>query len=396
MENKLLDFPNFEGMDLQALAEGRTTTVKSEEKKEEEIKEATVETTEKTVEQPSVIDPSYGNLDELLKEDETKKSSNYEEEEEENPKEEPTSTDTNDKKEPTDVIQKFKDAVEFGTFVVPDDFEFDGSEEKFNEALELTRQHYFEQAEEILRENIRDPRLKELIEYGLQGGDFANLELFNQYQNIETNFENADIENEEVQKQILKAYYQTTAAALGENKINKLIEEDVETGKLKEIAINYRQWFVTEANREKARLQAEAATQREAERKAAVEYNKNFQKALAETKFADGKKSEILSSFSTTKLQDGREVLNWQYKLMLVQSNPESFIQLLDILNTYDEQKGFSFGAVASKVKSEERKSLFDKFKGKKESEATSSARKQEEQNRAMLRNPIDRYVKKL
>lgn len=396
MENKLLDFPNFEGMDLQALAEGRTTTVKSEEKKEEEIKEATVETTEKTVEQPSVIDPSYGNLDELLKEDETKKSSNYEEEEEEKPKEEPTSTDTNDTKEPTDVIQKFKDAVEFGTFVVPDDFEFDGSEEKFNEALELTRQHYFEQAEEILRENIRDPRLKELIEYGLQGGDFANLELFNQYQNIETNFENADIENEEVQKQILKAYYQTTAAALGENKINKLIEEDVETGKLKEIATNYRQWFVTEANREKARLQAEAATQREAERKAAAEYNKNFQKALAETKFADAKKSEILSSFNTTKLQDGREVLNWQYKLMLVQSNPESFIQLLDILNTYDEQKGFSFGAVASKVKSEERKSLFDKFKGKKESEATSSARKQEEQNRAMLRNPIDRYVKKL
>lgn len=403
MENKLLEFPNFEKMDLLAIAEGREPNDinpenKDEDKGDKSKEEKEIDDTKKEYQDP--IDPTYRDLNKLLEEQEkeVKKTSNYEEEEEKEDKDKDKSSSSKKEtsEEVTEIIAKFKEAVEFGTFIVPEDFEFDGTEDKFNEALEHTRNHYIQEAEEQITSSIKDPLLKEIIDYGMKGGQFANLNLFGQYQQVQNNFENADIENEEVQKQIVRAYYETTAAALGADKINKLVDEEVDSGKLKETATQYQNWFVQEAKAAKAELDRKAKAQRDAEIQAAQEYNKKFQQALDSTNFAKTKKQEILSSFQTVKTQDGNEVLNWHNQLMQVQNNPEHFILLLDILNTYNPKEGFSFGVVESKIKEKERKTIFDKFKGKKESDATSSTRQTTEEKVELLRNPADRYVTKI
>ena len=411
MDNQGLNFPDFDGLDLQALAEGREPNgiVKSVEAKKEEEKEE-----EHKEDNRNAIDPVYKDLDltgnDAAKKEEKEKS-NYEIEGEEADAakaaealeaakadmESNTDADVDTDVDSDDpIVVKFQEALDFGTFIVPEDFKFDGSEEKFNEAVELTQAHYAQEAETSLTSSIQDPKLKEIVDYGIKGGKFADIESFGQYQQIQNNFETADLTDEDVQKEVMRSYYQTTAGSLGADKINKLVDEEVDSGKLKEAAEQAQQWFINETTKEKTRLATEAKGKLDAEKEASKVYNQNFQKALNETKFQDNKKREIVGSFDQVKLEDGQELLKWHYNLMQVQSNPSHFIELLDILNTYNEEKGFNFTKIKNKVKTEETKSLFDKFKGNNESAASGSRVKKEQAQTGLLRNPVDRYVKKL
>lgn len=392
MENQLLKtFPTFDGIDLNAIIEGKKGTEEySEDKKK-------VEETKKDDDEPEVIpviDQSFGNLDKIVnseEKDEDKKKSNYEEEEDIEDKKDVELSE--DQKE--EVITKFKEAVEFGTFIVPEDFEFDGSEEKFQEAVELTKAANFEQAEKALAESIQDPKLWDIIEHGLKGGKYANLELFNQYNQIVDNFETIDLSSEQNQRLVLEDYYKTTAPTLASSKVQKLIEEEYEDGTLEDTAKAAAKWFVDTANKEKSALSQQTKAKRDQEILESQEYSKKFNQTLNTSGLSKDKKKEILNSFAEIKAPTGETMMHWHQQLSTVQSNPEHFIELLDILNTYDPKVGFKFDKIKSESKKEVYKSAFDRFKGGTTESiiGSGSTSKKESTKTGTLRNPVDRYI---
>lgn len=216
---------------------------------------------------------------------------------------------------------------------VGDDFEFDGSAEKLQEAHDATIQTYKESAYGAIMSALPE-NLQGLLQYALAGGDD-----YDQFLNQSASF---DIESVAGQEAVIRYFYKNTAN-WDDKKIDRYISK-LDEEELSEEAqdLNIQ---IDEANKDaqKAVVQAE-----EDRKKVAIESHKALQANIAQTIDKAGyieqsRKANIKNfMFNPIRRADG-SLTEYSRVLQSIQSNPDHLAQLADLLFDYDKDKGISY-----------------------------------------------------
>ena len=213
--------------------------------------------------------------------------------------------------------------------------------EQEEDALQFVRQRAY-----------KDPLVGQLFDYGFYGAEFADLPNMYGALKQQYNYNNYDLSTEEAQEVIVKLYLSDGLDANNARDkkmlayIPKQIAQYKDENKLKKEAEVAKKYFVEQAKeqanalqQETIRLMQEEEARLAYEARAQVEWNKNFQKALDESKWSDGKKAAIIQEASFVKLNNGDEIPLWQYKQNIIFNDPKLFQLFLDFTSRYDIEK---------------------------------------------------------
>jgi len=262
---------------------------------------------------------------------------------------------------PEQAQEIFQTYIDLGILNLPEDFKFDGTEEGLQKAIALDNELRMEAVTEDLKNQIKDPRVFELIDHGVKGGQFADLNKLFAIQQREIDLEKIDTSKDDQAKQVIEK--QLSASGLSSKRIASTIEVLEDKGELKDAADEALATLKEAAGKEKKNVQAFAEKQNKQAKQNQERYEHEFLSAVDEAGYLPAKKQQILNTFQPIKFNDGSEMTNYQYKYQLISSNPKDFLKLVEIISDYDPKKGFSTkreGDAATTVSS---KSLLDKLK---------------------------------
>jgi len=237
-----------------------------------------------------------------------------------------------------------------GLILVGDDYEFDGSPEKFQEVIESTRSNMQTAGAQMIWEQLPDS-YKLVLEHGLNGGNDINA--VKEVINGQTDLDSLDLEDEGTQENLMVNYLKRTTK-YDDNKIQKAIARIKATGDLEEeaeSALSELKGIYREEKEALVRQQAEE--QQKAVQTQQESYN-NFLHTVGDMKMPDDRKRKIVSSIWTVgDYGEYENVSYFNYIDYIVKNNPEHLAQLAEIYLDYDSQKGFTSDTIKRKVKSE-------------------------------------------
>jgi polyhydroxyalkanoate synthesis regulator phasin len=231
-----------------------------------------------------------------------------------------------------------------GVLVTPEDFEFDGTADKFKEALEHSKKAYDDNAKERLMQKLPDAE-RRYFEYLVNGGD--DLE---EFQANYIDYDSVDMSSEEVQKQVIAHQYKTTTR-FSDERIQKLIDRSVSDGSLLDDATEAmsllkseqasKQQEILEANQRKAqaRLEKEA------------DFRNNVTTSISELDYLTAERQKKVKNFYVNPVtkSDGQKT-EFTRVMDKLKSNPTHLAQLADILYEYNEKDGLNLDRL-SKLK---------------------------------------------
>lgn len=229
---------------------------------------------------------------------------------------------------------------------LPEDFVFDGSPAKVEEALDLTKNSLKEEASADLWNKLPE-KFKPLLEYGLKGGE--SLEDFYSVFAV-PDYESLNLDSVETQRSVIYDYYKKSSN-FTDDKIHKIIsrveaaeelreaaEEAVED--LKEITVNNQKNFLKQ--------QEEAKKQQELETK---ERTIALANAIQETTFIHPTRKNKVKTFFFEPIRVGENTTtSFNHTINNILSNPEHQAQLADILLDYDVKSGFDTKRLEKRV----------------------------------------------
>lgn len=222
---------------------------------------------------------------------------------------------------------------------LPEDFQFDGTPEKFQEALDLTKKATYDKTAQAFFEHLPDD-FKPLLTYALKGGESVD-DFIKLYSTQE--FERLDPTKEEDQKAILFQYYKQQNANYDDAKIHRIIAR-LNEDDLPEAA----QESYNELLEQKAERQAQLIQKAEADNQARAEDNRQkveaLNKAIETTNLLDDNRRTKVKGFFFNRLtvNGGEPTTEFNHTIQQIFSNPEHQAQLADILLDYDPKKGLS------------------------------------------------------
>jgi hypothetical protein len=254
-----------------------------------------------------------------------------------------------DSTEDTDIFKVyFEDLKEKNFLDLPEDFEFKGTEESLQEALELTKTKLAE-------------KTRQEIETGFQEFVFNNLkQIQNTYNTVD--FEQIDLSSEDTQKEVVRYYLQKTTKFKPEQ-IEKKINQFEQFAELEDEAKTALEELKVFDKEEKAQMAKAAAEYEKVQTKAREDADKLFRKTLKETDEVSGikiNKDKVFSSlYNPVKLEDGSVTTNFNYKLNQVLSDPKKTIFLAHLL-----ENDFELGKIEdTKVNTKAAKTLKEKLR---------------------------------
>lgn len=257
---------------------------------------------------------------------------------------------------------------ETGALTLPEDFEFDGTEESFSKALETSKNQVREETLlniwQALPEDFRP-----LLQYGLNGGQ--SLE---EYMSVfSSDVSKLSVATPEDQKKIIYQYLKTTSKH-PEERIQRIIsryeDEDLleETAKdflvdLKEIEEERKADLV-----EKAKVEAQ---QRKAEAEKIIE---GINSSIASIDTDASRKNKLRAFFFNEVELDNRKATEFDLVINSIKSNPSHMVQLADILLEYTSKDGFNMERFTKKGETKATKT-FEKLLEQKLDPKTKSTR---------------------
>ena len=213
-------------------------------------------------------------------------------------------------------------------------FEIDGSEESIQQAKEQTVRNYQRSAVNAILSKLPQ-RLQDMAIYALKGGtDFDSFE--------KGTSEELNIDTLEGQTNTLKTYYKNVLQ-WDSNKIEKYLsrldENDVAEeatdlkSKLETLEIKQRQDKIKEQEEEDKNRTLKLQ-----------EFNNRVKTNIDQAGFVPSARKTKLNNFvfNTARKEDG-VMTELVRTFNTIQSNPEHFVQLADLLLDYDPQKGIAF-----------------------------------------------------
>ena len=110
---------------------------------------------------------------------------------------------------------------------------------------------------------------------------------------------------------------------------------------------------------------------------------------LDELKLSKSERERVLASFEQTKVGE-QNLTDWQARIVQVQQNPEHFIEMLQLLQSYDPKNGFSFDKQKRQGKTQSNRSLASTLSKPRRGKSSSSNTRN---SGGARRNPIDRNI---
>lgn len=235
---------------------------------------------------------------------------------------------------------------------VPEDFQFDGTAEKFEEAFLTSKNRIRNTVAENLLGSV-SPELRPIIDFAVNGGKSLD-DYINSHNVID--YDSVDLSVPEVQVNILRKYYSETTNYTPD-KIEKLIArlgEDVEQeaydaiNDLKELQTQKLAAYQT--NLKNQELQQQEIQKKERD---------SISKAIdSSAHFDTDRKGKVKAFIFNTKRVGSSEATDFSRTVENIKSNPLHFSQLADLLMDYSSNDGFSFDRIKRKERSSINKSI--------------------------------------
>lgn len=251
---------------------------------------------------------------------------------------------------------------EKGLLAVDEEFEFDGSLEKFEEAVSKTAEKLPELGADKLWNTLPED-VKGIVKYALEGGN--DLETYFRATRIDRDLAQLDPDNPDDRKEIMHRYYKATTS-YDDAKIDRLISRLEEIGGIEE------EVYTTYA--ELKDIYAEQIAQQVAEQQAQIKQQEEFQRqymdaisSTIDTKYKDAKNKDKLKAFilNPVNTEDFSGTMI-QKSLGKILNTPEHLVQLASLLmDNYNEEKGFVLDKLENKLQTKVTKTLRDRLSGK-------------------------------
>lgn len=235
-----------------------------------------------------------------------------------------------------------------------DDFAFDGTPEKLQEALDTTKSKYVEQAYSALLEKLPEQG-KALLSYFYNGGDnFQDyMDAFNS-----TPASKLDITTENGQREAVFQWYKATSKHT-DDRINKFIARlELDDSLASEAESALEELKTIEANRT-AEL-TELATQKKQQQETQYREERALLQKVIPT-IADKSRQPKLESFLFNQIKKGDKVKTpFNFTLEQIGATPEHLVQLADILLDYNPTTGFNMSRLEQRVATKQVNNLKD------------------------------------
>lgn len=260
----------------------------------------------------------------------------------------------------------FEFLKEYGVLSTPEDFEFDGTPEKLQEALDLTRDSLKESVAKHLWETLPED-FKPLLQYALSGGrsleDYMDAYAQPDYSTLDL----SDVEN---QRRVMYDYWANTSEYTPE-KINRMISSLEKSGDLESEALETAQELNALIEERKATLIERAKEEEEARKAQVQEQTKKITTTIQALPNVDTARKNRLQTFMFTpvKYEEGYST-GLNRTISQITSNPEHFVQLADLLADYRPDQGFDFNRLKTQLKTETNKSFREQINSKLDSKS--------------------------
>jgi hypothetical protein len=233
---------------------------------------------------------------------------------------------------------------------LPEEFEFDGTEEKFKEAYELTNERRKNLAVQEVFEALPE-EFQKAVQYGLQGG--RSLQEFVGSVSDEIDYETVDTADPIMQKRLLREYFRASTK-YNDNKIESFISKLEKLDSLEEEAEDAADYLKNYHERRREELLEQQRLQAQREQEEADRIRQLEVEAIDSADYLSNKQKKAIKAqmFNVTK-RNNAEATGTVHKLGSVFGNPQHKVQLAMLLDLYDEQKGFDFSKLTQKGKNQ-------------------------------------------
>ena len=255
-------------------------------------------------------------------------------------KEEEIETKSDDTNEDSNIFSVyFEDLKEKEFLDLPEDFEFKGTEDSLKEAITLSK--------ERMREKEKEDLVSSFQEFVYQNLDAIQ----NTYTGVD--FENIDLTDESVQKDVVR-YYLKKTTKFKDEQIEKKINQYEQFAELEEEAKANLEELKKIDVEEKAEVAKQAVEYEKARKKAQKDADALFQKTLKEMDEVSGikvNKDKVFQSlYKPVKLEDGTVTNSFNIKLQEALTDPKKVIFLAHLLENNLELEKIEEAQVATKA----------------------------------------------
>jgi hypothetical protein len=231
---------------------------------------------------------------------------------------------------------------------IPDDIsELD--ENTLNQLIEYDQELRNQQAFDYVKSQTSDPRLSELIDHVLNGGEYEDAIAMKEIIDEQYDFYNLDVQVEDTQRMLIDMYIReglNPDSAVDQRRLARLDDEiDMYINNLEgeDLAGEAKNYFI-----EKIEYIKEFEKQKIQERKIQTElyqrqklqqeqfWINDFKKTLNEKPWSNDKKKEIVSQFDIVQLDNGTEMEMWKYKWSKIWERPDLTQVFMDFLSDLD------------------------------------------------------------
>jgi len=231
---------------------------------------------------------------------------------------------------------------------IPDDIsELD--ENTLTQLIEYDQELRNQQAFDYVKSQASDPRLSELIDHVLNGGEYEDAIAMKEIIDEQYDFYNLDVQVEDTQRMLIDMYIReglNPDSAVDQRRLARLDDEiDMYINNLEgeDLAGEAKNYFI-----EKIEYIKEFEKQKIQERKIQTElyqrqklqqeqfWINDFKKTLNEKPWSNDKKKEIVSQFDIVQLDNGTEMEMWKYKWSKIWERPDLTQVFMDFLSDLD------------------------------------------------------------
>lgn len=298
--------------------------------------------------------------------DDTGRSDNKEPEEVRIAPAQEASTDSDEEEEEeeegsssTDSIASYYNILSEQNLLFPDeDFEFDGTEESLQTAIEQTRTNISRAAQGALWQALPE-KWRPALQYALEGGQDVDTFLSTMK---EVDTDSLDVDNEDHQREILKRYYSETTS-FSSDKINNLVEKASLANTLAEDAEDALEELKTISLQKQQKLLEQQAQDRQAQQEQMDNWRRSVVDKINNNEQIQTTRKKKVQAFMLNQIErNGETDTDFSRTIKKISANPEHLVQLADILADYDEEQGLDLKRFLKKGKTEATKTLKERL----------------------------------
>ena len=268
----------------------------------------------------------------------------------------PVETIDNDE-DNSSVVEYFNALTEYGVLDLPEDFEFDGTPQGLQTALEMSDKQRTSKIAADLWERLPED-FRPLLQYALNGG--KSLSQYLDAYGSEVDYSQLDLSDETNQRKVLYDYYKTTSS-YNEEKINRMINRLADIGDLEDEALDAVKELVDHKEQQRQNLIIQAAQEEQLEKERTAAQTQKIQSVIeTSVAIAPERKNRVKAFMFNPVKENGQYTTQLNQTMGSITSNPEHLVQLADILADYHPSTGFSFDRIEKKLKTKDVKSFKD------------------------------------